>query len=88
MSMDYLAEKMGLSRSSLHRKIKQETGLSPNLYIREVRLQEARRLLENRLVGTVAEAGQRVGFHKRAYFSQLFVERFGCLPSAFMEGDD
>ncbi len=83
MSMDFLAEKMGLSRSSLHRRIKAETGLSPNLYLREVRLQEARRLLENGDCASVAEASQIVGFQKRAYFSQLFAERFGRAPSAF-----
>ena len=88
MGMDLLAEKLELSRSSLHRRIKAETGLTPNMYLREIRLQEARRLLENRLVVSVAEAGQRVGIQKRAYFSKLFFERFGRLPSSYTEDID
>lgn len=36
------------------------TGLTPIEYIREIRLQEARRLLENRLVGSVKSGPQRL----------------------------
>jgi signal transduction histidine kinase/CheY-like chemotaxis protein/ligand-binding sensor domain-containing protein len=86
MGMDFLAERMGISRSSLHRRIKAETGLTPNMYIREIRLQEARRLMEGKEVSTVAEAGVKVGLLKRAYFSNLFFERFGRLPSSYFEG--
>lgn len=85
MGMDLLAEKLNLSRSSLHRRIKSETGLTPNMYLREIRLQEARRLFENKLVMTVGEAGQQVGMQKRAYFSKLYQERFGRLPSSYFE---
>lgn len=85
MGMEFLAEKMDISRSSLHRRIKAETGLTPNMYIREIRLQEARRLLENGLVSSVAEAGLMVGIQKRAYFSKLYSERFGRLPSSYSE---
>ncbi|MEZ4984361.1 MAG: ATP-binding protein [Saprospiraceae bacterium] len=86
MSMDYLAEKMGISRSSLHRRIKSETGLSANLYLREIRLQEARRLLENQLSGQCSRGWATGGFPKsEPIFSTLFQERFGCLPSSVNE---
>lgn len=85
LSIDFLAEQTGLSRSSFHRRIKAETGLTPNFYLREIRLQEARRLLEDALVASVAEAGQQVGIQKRAYFSQLFLARFGRLPSSYFQ---
>ena len=88
MGMDLLAEKLDISRSSLYRRIKSETGLTPNMYLREIRLQEARRLFENRLVMTVTEAGQRVGMQKRAYFSKLYLERFGRLPSSYFEDNN
>ena len=84
-SMDFLAEKMDMSRSSFYRRIKLETGLKPSLYLREVRLQEARRLLENGQCRSVIEASQQVGFQKRAYFSSLFAERFGQTPFSFFE---
>lgn len=85
LSIDFLAEKTGLSRSSFHRRIKAETGLTPNLYLREIRLQQARQLLEGGLVDSVAEAARQVGIQKRAYFSQLFQARFGRLPSSYFQ---
>ncbi|WP_282777589.1 ATP-binding protein [Phaeodactylibacter xiamenensis] len=85
LSIDFLAKKTGLSRSSFHRRIKAETGLTPNLYLREIRLQQARQLLEGGLVASVAEAARQVGIQKRAYFSQLFQSRFGRLPSSYFQ---
>lgn len=88
LNIDFLSEKTGLSRSSFHRRIKAETGLTPNMYLREIRLQEARRLLEDELVASVSEAGLQIGMSKRAYFSQLYQARFGRLPSSYFQGPE
>ena len=76
-----LAEEMTISRRQLNRKIKEYTGLTPNKYITEVRLQKARTLLEQSPELTVKEVSYKVGFLKTAYFSKLFIERFGKRPS-------
>jgi AraC-like DNA-binding protein len=68
----------------MSRKIKTLTGLTPNKYIREIKLQHARTLLESKKYVTVSEVSQAVGFSKTEYFSQLYKERFGKLPSAYL----
>jgi len=79
-----LAEAMNISERQLSRRIKQLTGLSPKRYLREIRLQNARQLLEKGEVATVSEASYEVGFETPDYFSKLFTERFGRRPSDFL----
>ena len=79
-----LAKELALSERQVARKIKQITGLSPNKYFREIRLQYARELLEKGEVATVNEAAFAVGFDTPSYFSRLFEERFGRRPSDFL----
>ncbi len=79
-----LADAMNLSERQLSRRIKQLTGLSPKRYLREIRLQSARQLLEGGKVATVSEASYEVGFETPDYFSKLFTERFGRRPSDFL----
>lgn len=79
-----LADAMNLSERQLSRRIKQLTGLSPKRYLREIRLQSARQLLERGKVATVSEASYEVGFETPDYFSKLFTERFGRRPSDFL----
>jgi len=75
-----LSDEMALSERQLNRRIKRITGLSPNKYIREIKLAHARQMLENGEVGTVAEAAYAVGFDTPHYFTRLYEERFGKRP--------
>ena len=83
-SVERMASDMALSRTQLFRKLKHLTGLSPQYYLQEVRLQHALYLLETQQVDAVKAACYAVGFIKVKYFSQLFQERFGKLPSAYL----
>ena len=56
-----LSDAVAISRFQLHRKLKQLKGISVSQFIREVRLEEARKMLVAD-VGTVAEIAYRVGF--------------------------
>ncbi|WP_339680884.1 hybrid sensor histidine kinase/response regulator transcription factor [Cyclobacterium marinum] len=76
-----LAEHFNLSSSSLFRKIKSETGLSPNELITEVKLQKAKMLLENRQVHSLKQLVLEVGFKHSSYFSKKYYERFGSKPN-------
>jgi DNA-binding response OmpR family regulator len=80
-TINALADTMQISRRQLYRKIKLYTGLAANEYVREVRLFEARKLLEERSVRTVAELAYAVGFEDPDYFSRIYMERFGYRPS-------
>ena len=67
------------------RKVKQITGLSPNKYIRTVRLQMAREILETQEVYTLKEVSIAVGFENVTYFGKLFKTEFGKHPSEYLE---
>ncbi|PQV50544.1 TolB-like protein [Jejuia pallidilutea] len=74
-----LAAVMNMSRSSLLRKIKKQTGLSASQFIRKVRLEEAKILLEETEF-TVSEISYKVGFSNTSYFIKCFREEFGFPP--------
>lgn len=78
--VEQLAYDTHLSRGQLHRKLKALTNLTPTDFIRCIRLQRARDLLEKR-AGTVSEVAYQVGFSNHSYFAKCFKEQFGCLPS-------
>ncbi|MBI5917592.1 MAG: response regulator [Bacteroidetes bacterium] len=84
LSVNWLAHKMFISERQLQRRLKLLTGLGPNHYIREVRLQEGRRLLETREATSVKEAAYYVSFKDEKYFAHIFRERFGKYPSALI----
>lgn len=75
-----LCKKMGLSRAQVYRKIKELTGQSPAVYIRNVKLQKAKDLLQNTDLN-VSEVAYEVGFKDLSYFSRSFSEEFGISPS-------
>lgn len=79
----FLADIMCMSRATLYRKVKALTALSPNEYIRKVRMQQARQLLlQGRL--TVSEVSFKVGINSTPYFRQCFKEEFGMTPSEYL----
>lgn len=81
---DDLAKNLFMSRATFFRKIKRLTGLTVNQYIKEIRLQTARRLLENSRVQSVKELSYSVGFKHINYFSKSFADRFGQRPSKYL----
>ena len=84
IDVDKLAESMNISTSTLYRKIKFLTGLSPNEYIRRLRMTFAEKLLlEGKF--TIKEVGYRVGMSTTAYFRKCFKEEFGETPSEYLK---
>lgn len=85
ISVEELAETMNVSHSSLQRKIKGLTGLSPVEFIRNVKLKKAAELLASGQY-RVNEVCYAVGFNKPAYFSACFKKQFGVLPKDYVKG--
>lgn len=85
-----LAAGLGLSRSQTLRKIKSLTGKSANEYLREIRLQEAVKLIQNSDL-TASEIAYKVGFGSPSYFNKCFLDEFGVTPGEYKkrlaEGD-
>ncbi|MEP0366498.1 MAG: ATP-binding protein [Cyclobacteriaceae bacterium] len=80
-----LASEVAISERQLSRNIQQITGLTAGNFIREVRLNEARILLENRTYTTISEVAYAVGFEKPGYFSEVYSKRFGKKPSDYLQ---
>jgi signal transduction histidine kinase/DNA-binding response OmpR family regulator len=72
-----LSYDLAVSERQLFRRIKSITGLTPNKYIRAIRLQIAREAIESGKYRTVAEISYVAGFDTPAYFSKLFKEQYG-----------
>ncbi len=78
-SVEDLAKNTGLSRSMLHRKLKQLTGKSAGDLIIEKRLEKACQLLSKQ-VGTVSEIAYQVGFNSPSYFNRVFKKKCQLSP--------
>ncbi len=81
LSVPSLAIKFAMSESTLLRQLKRLTGLSPIQYLQEVRLDEARRLIESRRYDSIAQVASQVGYPDARSFARSFRARFGKLPS-------
>lgn len=80
-SLPQLCQKIGMSRSQLFRKMKALMAISPSEFIRNYRMQEAKKLLESG-EWNVSEVAWKVGFKHLPHFSKTFQETFGYPPSA------
>ena len=84
LSVEDLGREVGLSRSSLYKKIKAKTGHVPNEFVRLIRLKLAAKLLIEQEY-TIAEIGYKVGFNSHSYFSKCFYTQFELTPKEFVE---
>lgn len=81
------AESMGLSRSTLFRKLKSLTGMSYTAFVRNIRLKAACRLMREKHGIRISELAYAVGFNDPKYFSRCFKNEFGINPADFMQLD-
>jgi len=79
-----LAEKARMSRSQIHRRLKSINNQSVSQFIREIRLNKAKEMLQDDL-GTVAEIAYKVGFGSPTYFIKSFHDYFGYPPGEFIK---
>lgn len=79
LSVERLAGDVGMSSSTLHEHFKSVTSMSPLQYQKQLRLQEARRLM---LTGAkdAARAGHAVGYESSSQFSREYARFFGMSP--------
>nr|WP_276598339.1 ATP-binding protein [Flavobacterium azizsancarii] len=80
LSVELLSSKIFLSRSQLYRKIKTLTGVSVNEFIRNVRLEKAKQLIEKGN-NNINEISYKVGFTSPSYFTKCYKIKYGYLPT-------
>ncbi|MGM9510763.1 ATP-binding protein [Larkinella sp. GY13] len=81
VDVDWLTQKMGMSRTQLHRKLVALTNRSTTRFIHSVRLEKAVELLQTGELN-VAQVAQAVGYSSQSYFTKMFQEHFGYLPAS------
>src|SRR5262245_5789204 len=79
IAVSELARRVHLSRSRLTHLFRAEVGCSPGRYIRQVRLDRARQLVEESSL-SIKEIMARVGFSDPSHFTRDFTRRHGASP--------
>jgi AraC-like DNA-binding protein len=81
--VDTICQDAGISRAHLHRKMKEMTGLPITEFIRNIRLEQAARLLREQKLN-ITQVAYTVGFSNLGYFSTMFRKHFGVAPRDFV----
>lgn len=79
LKIEEMARELGMSVSGFHHHFKSVTSMSPLQFQKQIRLQEARRLMLGDDLDA-ASAGHRVGYEDPAYFSRDYKKLFGAPP--------
>lgn len=83
-NVEKLTEEVGISRAQLHRKMKEITGVSTGEFIRNLRLEQAARLIEEDKIN-ITQVAYSVGFNNQTHFSTVFKTHYGMSPSEYAE---
>ena len=86
LNVEMLGDGVGFSRVHIHRKLKELTGQSPRDFIRTVRLEQAKKLLNQKKL-TISQVSDAVGFISLSHFSASFRELYGISPKEYMENN-
>lgn len=86
LSVEFLAEKLHISRATLYRKIKGVSDLTPNELINLSRLKKAAELLQQGHL-KIFEVAYAVGFNSQTHFGRNFQKQFGLTPSEYAKKD-
>jgi signal transduction histidine kinase/DNA-binding response OmpR family regulator/Tfp pilus assembly protein PilF len=80
--VEKMAEEILLSRAQMFRKLKAISGLSPNEFINDIRLQKAADLIRAK-ADTLTQISYSVGYSEQSYFAKRFRKKFGVTPSEY-----
>ncbi|MBK7377951.1 MAG: helix-turn-helix transcriptional regulator [Ignavibacteriales bacterium] len=86
-SIEQFGKEVGMSRVQLHRKLKALSGKSASNYLRSVRLNKAKQMIEEEK-GNISEIAYSVGFSSPQYFTRCFKEEFGYPPSDVLSKEE
>ena len=81
-NVEKMCDEVGVSRTQLHRKLKKMTGVPTSEFLRNIRLNEAARLIRERKIN-ITQVSYMVGFANNSHFSTAFKKYFGMSPSEY-----
>lgn len=85
-SVVQLSRDLCMERTGLYRKLTALLEQSPSLFIRDIRLRNAARLLKEGKL-SITEIAEQTGFSSTSYMSKCFQERYGCRPSEYAKAN-
>lgn len=81
-NVEKLCEDIAVSRTQLHRKMKKLTGISAGDFIRNLRIEQAAKLIREGKI-TVTQVAYAVGFNNASHFATVFKKHFGMTPTEY-----
>ncbi len=84
LTIEQLANFLGLGRTTMYNKLKSLTGKSPVELIKEYRINKSKLLLQTGQF-SVSEVAYKVGFSDPGYFSRCFKEQFNISPAEYLK---
>jgi len=85
ITISFLAKELFMSERQLYRRLKKQTGKTPNEYLQVFKLQKARQLIHSGQSTTLKAICAQIGFKRVDYFSRLFEQEFGVRPVELLE---
>ncbi len=86
ISLDELARQAGISRFHFARQFRLSTGESPMAYLRRVRIERSKAILQGRDT-TIAQVAVTLGFSDQSHFTRIFGRLVGVSPGSFARSD-
>ncbi|MGI8598772.1 MAG: nickel-binding protein [Chitinophagaceae bacterium] len=83
-NFDDYSQAMAMSKSQLYRKTISLTGLSPNIFLKEYRLEKAKELLRKKTYN-ISQITFNSGFTSPSYFTKCFKTKYGLLPHDYLD---
>jgi len=87
ISLGELARQAGVSRFHFARQFRRSTGESPMGYVRRIRIERSKSILQTRET-SIAEIAFRLGFSDQSHFTRIFGRLVGVSPGSFARSDD
>lgn len=84
-TVEDLIHDMTIDRKLLYKRTKKITKLSPGRYIRKLRLEKAKELIEKGEANSVKEVAESVGFQRTDYFSNLYEAHYNYRPLEYLQ---
>lgn len=84
LTVDRLGTYLGMSRSVLYQRMKESINKTPAQFIKDVRIEEAERLLKSQKY-TIAEIADITGFCDAKYFGKVFKKETGKVPTSYLK---
>lgn len=83
ISLDLIAKELNISKFHMCKEFKNRFGRSPGQFLKELRMQEAVRLLKEKNDYSIEQIARQTGYTNSSYFGKVFRKQFGLSPDEF-----